>query len=108
MSELERPDIGRIAAQMSANLARVTEAISVLDGRIDELVEAATRKDWAEVERVSRELAASSRSQGYRVLSGMAERVSEEAQRPDNEVGIKRTLIRLIGTHSRTGCSAGY
>jgi hypothetical protein len=103
MSQHERPDIGRIAATMSANQSRVVEAATTLGNRVDELIAAATRSDWADVERLGREVASHSRSLGYRVLSGMAERVSEEAQRPDNEVGVKRALIRLIGAHSRAG-----
>jgi hypothetical protein len=97
----ELPNIGGMAAKMSAQHARVVDAATALSGRIDELVAATGRHDWTEVGRISRELASESRSSGHRVVSGLAERISEEAQR-QNELGVKRSLIRLIGTHGRT------
>lgn len=99
------PDIGRMAATMSRHHARVLNVALVLSSRLDELVTAVSCQDWAEVQRASQKLAEDSRAGGYRVLSGMASRVAEEARRPHNELAIKRSLIRLIGTQSRVAPS---
>ena len=101
MSHAEHPDLGRMAATMSRNHLRLTEIATLLNGRMDDLVAAAARQDWPAVERKSQELAENSRAGGYRVLSGLAERVAEEARQPGHEVAVKRNLIRLIGTHHR-------
>ena len=101
MNSQDFPDVSQMAAQMAANQARVADYVETLTARVDELVAAAGRGDWDEVRRVSGRLAQRSRAQGYRAVSALAQRVHDEAARPHNALGVKRSLIRLIGTCGR-------
>jgi len=103
MQEQEHPDIAQMAATMAVNQAKVARYVDTLASSVDELVAATLRHDWSEVQRVSEELAENGRANGYRAVSAMAQRVFDEAHLPNNEVGVKRSLIRLIGTCGRTG-----
>jgi hypothetical protein len=96
------PDVARTAAQLAANHAKATVSIDSLFWRIDSLVDAAARRDWHEVRSQSQTLAEASRAAGYRGISAMAQRVSEEAAQTDNDSDVKRSVIRLLGTSGRT------
>ena len=98
-------NIHEAATRLAANHARVVQAVEGLAPQIDELVAATVRHDWNEVGRLSWHMAVRSRSGGYRALSAMAQKVYDETTRPANELGIRRSLIRLIGTCGRTGPS---
>jgi hypothetical protein len=87
---------------MAVHHARVAKSIDVLAAGIDELVAAAAQRDWHAVGRISHELAEDSRSQGYRGVTALAERVREEAHKPDNDIAVRRSLIRLVGTYGRS------
>ncbi len=91
------------AAVMAANHARVQHSATALSDQIDGLVAATVRRDWGEVGRLGAHLATASRVGGYRAVSALAQKVCDEAGTPQNEVGVKRSLIRLIGTYGRTG-----
>ncbi len=104
MPDQKLPDLSVAAATMAADQAKVTRYIDELTDRVDKLVSAATLADWAQLQQLSRQLAEDSRSSGYRAVSALAQRVHDEATRVDNEVGVKRSLIRLIGTCGRTTC----
>ena len=96
-----RPDIATMSETMAANHARVAESIENLAARIDGLVEAAAAEDWHAVGQLSRELAENSRSLGFRAVAALAQRVDAEAHKPNNDVAVKRSLVRLIGTYGR-------
>jgi len=99
------PNIHQAATRLAANHARVVQAVEGLAPEIDALVAATVRHDWNEVGRLSWHMAVNSRSGGYRALSAMAQKVYDETTKPTNELGIRRSLIRLIGTCGRTGPS---
>jgi len=103
MQQQGRIDLSKAAATMAANQVRVIRYADLLSSSMDELIAATAREDWSEVQRVSGELAEQSRSNGYRGVSAMAQRVCDEAHRPENSLGIKRSLVRLIGTCGRVG-----
>ena len=104
MSHGSRPtDLSYLASTMAANQQRVAAYTARLAECIDQLVHAATCRDWDAIRGLSQQLAADSRQAGYRAISAMADTLCQEAQRPDNEVGVKRGLIRLIGTYGRSG-----
>jgi hypothetical protein len=103
MNDQTRPDVAHLAATMAANHAKVVQYARTLSDRIDNLVEATVRRDWGEVRRISQQLTDDGRSCGYRAVSALAQRVCDELDKPGNEIGVKRSLIRLIGICSRTG-----
>ncbi|MBN2474077.1 MAG: hypothetical protein JXB62_05695 [Pirellulales bacterium] len=98
----QRPDLSQLSAKMAANQARVAQFVEHLDGSVDELVAAAGRQDWGDVQRLSGQIAEQGRASGFRAVSAMAQRVFDEAHRPNNALGIKQSLIRLIGTCGQT------
>jgi len=107
MQKEELPNLTQLASKMAANQAQVARYVDRLDGPLDELVAATLRHDWGQVQRISGQVAASGRANGYRAVSAMAQRVFDEAHRPNNDLGVKRSLIRLIGTCGRTAASGG-
>lgn len=86
---------------LSQNQGRVAAAVDALDRQIQALISAAVREDWEKVAFVSRHMAAMGRAEGRRSLAALAQQVYEDASQPNNEVAVKRSLIRLIGTHGR-------
>lgn len=102
MAQRSLPNIGQLAAQMSANHSRVVRSIDHLMAPIDEMVQASTDGNWSRVAELGRQLSQDSRQAGYRGVSVMAQVVANEAARPDNAHGVRRSLIRLIGTYGRT------
>ena len=103
MQEYIRPDLAHSAADMAANQAKISQYIETLAGQVDELVAAAAREDWNEVRRVSQLVARSGRACGQEEISAMAEQLGDEAGCQDDVLGMKRRMIRLIGTYGRTG-----
>ncbi len=101
MQDQKLPDLAGMAATMAADQAKVTQHAEKVASDVDALVSAASREDWNEVQQLSQQLADGSRASGYRAVSALAQRVCEEAIRVDNAEGIKRSLIRLIGTCGR-------
>ncbi len=96
------PNIGQLAAKMSASHSRVVQSIDNLMTPIDEMVCASADGDWMKVAALGNQLSYDSREAGYRGVSVLAQTVANEAIRPDNAHGVKRSLIRLIGTYGRT------
>ncbi len=105
MQEEERPDLIQLASTMASNQAKAAGYIQTLAGSVDELIAASTDEDWDKVRHLSGEIAEQSRASGYRAVSALAQRVFDEAHQPNNPVGIKRSLIRLVGTSGRMGRS---
>ena len=102
MTERTYPNIGQLTARMSANHSRVVSSIDHMFAPIDEMVQASANGDWSRVAALGHQLSDDSREAGYRGVSVMAQVVANEAGRPDNAHGTKRSLIRLIGTYGRT------
>lgn len=102
MAKRTYPNIGQLAARMSANHCRVVQSIDKMIMPIDEMVQASADANWSRVAELGHQLAQDSREAGYRGVSVMAQVVANEAGRPDNAHGVKRSLIRLIGTYGRT------
>jgi len=96
------PNLGGMTSTMAANQAKVLGYADVLAVRVDNVVAAACRHDWAQVRQLSGHLATVSRLAGYRAVSAIAQTVCNEASKPENGSGIRRGLIRLIGTCART------
>ena len=87
---------------MALQHARAAKSIDVLAAGVDRLVAAASQRDWHAVAQISHELAKDSRSRGFRGVTALAERVHQEAHKPDNDIAVKRSLIRLICTCGRS------
>ena len=102
MAEPVYANIGQLAARMSANHRRVVQSIDQMIAPIDEMVQASADGNWSKVAELGRQLSEESRKAGYRGIGVMAQIVANEATRPDNAHGVKRSLIRLIGTYGRT------
>lgn len=103
MPEQLRPDPAHPASSMATKQGIAGQYLDTLAGRIDELVAATARADWDQVQRVCRELADGGRVHGCRAITAAAEHVCDEVNRPCNVLGIKRSLIRMIGTCGRIG-----
>ncbi len=101
MQDQEHPDLAHLASTLASNQAKVQQYVETLTCRVDDLVAAAIREDWDHVRHVSQEIAQQGRSSGHRAVSAMAQRVYDEAHQPNDGVGVKRSLIRLIGTCGR-------
>jgi hypothetical protein len=102
MTAQRRPDVAHSVSEMAANAARVCRSVDMLAGRIDQMVVAVSQEQWGEVQELSRQLAQASRSIGCRAISAFAQDVYDEAGKPNNKLGIKRSLLRLIGVHGRS------
>ncbi len=101
MAKDQRTDLAHLSSALAANNARVARFADGLTRRIDQLVEAALQEDWEEVRRVSDFLARSGDAHGYSELAQLAETVRDETQKPENQLAIKRSILRLIGTSSK-------
>jgi len=102
MPESKFPNLADMAARMANNHARATKAIDSLTEQVDQMIRATGEENWEDVERLGHQLAESSRNEGYRGISALAQHVADEAHRPDNTLATKRSVIRLIGLHGRT------
>ena len=76
-----------------------------LPARMDQLVEAALQENWGEVLRVSELLAEAGRNHDLPQLAEYANRVQNEASKPNNELEIKRSIVRLISACGKTRTS---
>ena len=102
MDRAPQPNIATMSRTMAVDHARMAKSIDVLSASVDGLVAAAAERDWHTVRQISGTLAEDSRSQGYRGVTALAERVHEEAHKPNNDIAVKRCLIRLVGTYGRS------
>lgn len=101
MQQHSGPDVAQLATRLASDQARVAEYVDTLVNRLDELVAATGRADYHEVRRISGEIADAGRASGHRAISALAQRVCDEAHQPENDLAVKRSLIRLIGTCGR-------
>ncbi len=87
---------------MADNLNRNLGSVEMMSTQVDDLLDAAAEKDWHRLDQASSHLTKSARELGYRGVSACAQRVCKESANPQNEVRLKRSLIRLIGTLDRS------
>jgi hypothetical protein len=100
MSHESFPNIAHLNAKLATDNARVNQWVDGLVERIDKIVDATTRSDWMEVQRLSLFIARSSAIYGYPLLAENAERVANASAKQD-ETEIKRGVIKLVGAAGR-------
>lgn len=93
-------------AHLNARLAnsngRVAQFAENLIEQTDRLVNASIDENWSEVSRLTEYIARGSEIYGYPQVADRAWRVYHELQRPDNGQGVKRSIVRLLGSCGRT------
>lgn len=72
--------------------------METLPARLDRLVEAALLEEWDEVRRLSEVLLERAQEYDYPELAECAAAVAREAARSANELGIKRSIVRLVSS----------
>ena len=87
---------------MADNLSRNLESVEIMTSQVDELLLAESKKDWRRLDQAGKRLKKNARKFGYRGVSACADSVCKESAKPVNEVRVKRSLIRLIGTLDRS------
>ena len=93
------PNLSSLSRKLADANLRIDRVIENLPGAIDHLIQAADRKEWQEVSRLSQLLAKSCKDQGI-PLDASAQEVVNSAQE-QSEPQIKRSLLRLIGDSGR-------
>ena len=98
MSEKNLPDLRTMSRRLADHNNRVARYVEALPRRVDKLVQATLARDWIEVRRLSEFLACSSDIFGCMEVAQAAQCVCKQVDEPDNEVAVKRSVIRLIGS----------
>ena len=93
------PNVSSLSKKLAEANLRIDRVIESLPGVVDHLIQAADRKEWREVSRLSQLLSRSCQEQGV-PLDAPAEELSTTAQN-QGEPQIKRSLLRLIGASGR-------
>ena len=93
------PNLRSLSRKLADANLRIDRVVDNLPGAIDHLIQAADRKEWSEVSRLSQLLARSCKDQGV-PLDIPAQEVVDSAQ-DQSESQIKRSLLRLIGASGR-------
>jgi len=96
-------DLAKLSGQLTKNNARVGAFVKSLPGWVDRMVDMAAQQDWRDVRQLSEYLALSSESCGCSNLHERACQLADECRKPDNELGIRRSVVRLIGACGRAG-----
>ncbi|MBC7854048.1 MAG: hypothetical protein IAF94_11470 [Pirellulaceae bacterium] len=93
------PNLSSLSRKLADANLRIDRVIENLPGALDHLIQAADRKQWNEVSRLSQMLAKSCQEQGV-PLDAPAKEVAGSAAE-QSEPQIKRALLRLIGASGR-------
>ncbi|MGI8979033.1 MAG: hypothetical protein ACR2FY_07390 [Pirellulaceae bacterium] len=93
------PNLSSLSRKLADANLRIDRVLENLPGALDHLIQAADRKQWNEVSRLSQVLAMSCQEQGV-PLDASAKEVAGSAAEQD-EPQIKRSLLRLIGASGR-------
>ena len=93
------PNLSSLSRKLADANLRIDRVLENLPGALDHLIQAADRKQWSEVTRISQVLASSCQEQGV-PLDASAQDVANSAAE-QNEPQIKRSLLRLIGASGR-------
>ena len=101
MQQQTSPDLGTLTDQLALDNARVSKFVDSLFGQVDDLIDATMQSDWSEVTQLCKTMARTSAEHGYPIVSERAEQVCEAARKPQNELAIKRSIVKLIGSCGR-------
>lgn len=96
MPSFDLHSLGRLSAQLSSHNQRLKKYLEALPRRVDRLVAATMHKDWDEVRRAGDFLACSSVIFSCGAMTQAAERVCLEANKPDNDAAIQRSVVLLV------------
>ena len=92
------PNLSSLSRQLASANLRIDRVLENLPGALDHLIQAADRKQWSEVSRLSQVLAKSCQEQGVPLSAVQDVAASAEQQ---SEPQLKRSLLRLIGEGGR-------
>jgi hypothetical protein len=93
------PNLSSLSRKLADANLRIDRVVDNLPGALDHLIQAADRKEWQEVSRLSSLLARSCQDQG--VPLDVAAQDVDNSAREKSETQIKRSLLRLIGDSGR-------
>ena len=93
------PNLRSLSRKLADANLRIDRVLENLPGALDHLIQAADRKQWNEVSRLSQVLAKSCQEQGVPLDAPAQEVVGSAAEQ--DEPQIKRSLLRLIGASGR-------
>jgi hypothetical protein len=93
------PNLRTLSRKLADSNLRIDQVLENLPGALDHLIQAADRREWSEVSRLSKILAKSCDEQGV-PLENSAQEVAHSAAQ-QNEPQIKKSLLRLIGESGR-------
>jgi hypothetical protein len=99
------PNLSSLSRKLADANLRIDRVIENLPGALDHLIQAADRKEWSEVSRLSQVLAKSCQEQGVPLDASALEVASSAAEQ--SEPQIKRSLLRLIGESGRVRRQGG-
>ena len=102
MSQTPIPPLSDLTSRMADNLSRNLDSIEKMTTQVDNLLGAVSDKDWHRLDQASGKLTRTARELGYHGVSACAQNVCKESSKTDNEIRVKRSLIRLIGTLDRS------
>ena len=93
------PNLKSLSRKLADANLRIDRVLENLPGALDHLIQAADRKEWKEVSRLSEVLAKSCQEQGV-PLDATAQELASSAKE-QSEPQIKRSLLKLIGDGGR-------
>lgn len=102
MPQTPPPPLSDLSDRMADNLGRTLDSVEKMTSQVDDLLAAVSDKDWHRLDQGSDQLTKTARELGYHGVSACARNVRQESSKPDNEVRVKRSMIRLIGTLDRS------
>ena len=106
MQQSSPPDLNLLISRLAADNTSVLAYMDSMSSRIEELVAKAVAGEWTEVQRLSGALKDDCQRHELPNLTDCVERVWDEARKPDNAAGIKKSLIRLVSFYG-TGRTQG-
>ncbi len=95
------PNLAVYSNAISHDNERVTDFVDGLVEYVDEMIDATSRSDWSEVKKLAEYIAVSSLTFGVSNVADAAERVSSAACDLDNDIEIKRRVMRMVGEYGR-------
>jgi HPt (histidine-containing phosphotransfer) domain-containing protein len=94
-------DIAELTSRVAKDNVRVSRFMESLVNHVDLIVDAASAQDWQEVARQADYLAGSGASHGCTELADRAAELSATLKTMDAKEGIRRQVVRLVGTCGR-------
>jgi HPt (histidine-containing phosphotransfer) domain-containing protein len=96
-----KPDLSGFSARLAADNIKVQHFLTVLESDIDRIIAIVETQDWTELRRITSEMALNADNCGYSSMAKIARQIYDAADRPGNERGIRRAVMRLIGACGR-------